>query len=190
MPSSAYTDHLKPLLADARALIEAHTRLSDGGSLSSDKLRALPRAVVVMCVSAWEAYIEEVVREAVRVARPTAAPLGVWSALDSFVQKSADRFNTPNAENVRTLIANAIGLPDIRTVWSWVRYPPIRSSAELAVAMKFRHEIAHGVNPRPTVTHQYATKLPEFVRCLGSCTDRAIRVHLVAHFGVPNPWPA
>jgi hypothetical protein len=190
MPSTAYTGHLEPLLADAKALIQAHTHLSSGSLLPLAGLDALPRAVVVMCVSAWEAYVEEVVRLAVRVARPTSSPLGLWSALDSFVQKSADRFNTPNAENVRTLIANAIGLPDIRTAWSWIRYTPVRSSAELAAAMKFRHEIAHGVNPRPVVTHQYAVRLPDVFRCLGRCTDRAVRAHLVTHFGIPNPWPA
>lgn len=189
MPSNAYTGHLQPLLADARALIEAHTQLSDGNMIAPGKQDALPRAVVVMCVSAWEAYVEEVVRLAVLVARPNAPPHGIWSALNAFVEKSVGRFHTPSGKNVRTLVADALELKDIQEAWSWARYPHERVQELLAGAMKFRHEIAHGVNPRPTVTHQYAARLPDFFRCLGRCTDRAIRAHLIRNFGVLNPWP-
>src|SRR6266496_2927880 len=80
---------------------------------------ALNRAAVVLCISAWEAYIEELVRESLNVLRPAAPPLGVWPALNASVRGQLGRFHTPNMENVRMLLSDAIGLPNIQQSWTW-----------------------------------------------------------------------
>ena len=59
----------------------------------------------------------------------------------------------------------------------------------LAAAMRLRHQIAHGVNPRPSVHNQYSSPLPDFFRRLGRATDDAVRNHLVNVIGLVNPWP-
>jgi hypothetical protein len=150
---------------------------------------ALNRAVIVTCASAWEAYIEELVRESLNVIRPPAPPLGLWPALNASVRAQLGRFNTPNTENIRLLISDAVGLQNVEAGWSWQNCTSQQAVARLAVAINLRHQIAHGVNPRPVVLSFYSSQLPDFYRRLGRCTDRALRDHLINILGVANPWP-
>jgi hypothetical protein len=158
--SSAFTGHFLPLLGDAYHLCEAVRQLPVGISGRLLRAAALNRAVVVTAVSAWEAYIEELVRESLDALRPPAPPLGVWPALNATVRGQLGRFNTPNTENVRMLISDALGLPDIQTTWAWQNCTSAQAVQRLADAMSLRHQIAHGVNPRPEVTTFYSSQLP------------------------------
>lgn len=189
MPSHAYTEHFLQLLEDAEELIDAHARLRTGTVGRQYGLAALNRATVIMCVSAWEAYIEELVRECLNALRPPAGPLGLWSALNATIRGQLGRFNTPNAENVRLLISDALGLPDIRQSWTWPNCTHEQAVQRLTLAMDRRHQIAHGVNPRPTVHNSYSSQLPTFFQRLARCTDDAARTHLVNVHGIANPWP-
>src|SRR5271168_4155087 len=116
-------------------LDDAAGQLPVGSPCRLLRLAALNRAIVVTCVSAWEAYIEELVRESLSVLRPAAPPLGLWPALDATVRGQLGRFNTPNTENIRVLISDALGLPDIQTNWSWQNYTSDQAIQRLADAM-------------------------------------------------------
>lgn len=189
MASNAFTRHLLSLLRDADDLYDASSQLPVGIPGRLNRVTALNRAVVVIGVSAWEAYIEELVRESLNVLRPAAPPLGLWPALNASIRGQLGRFNTPNAENVRMLISDAIGLPDIHISWTWQNCTWAQAGQRLADAMTLRHQIAHGVNPRPIVATFYASQLPDFFRRLGRCTDRAVRDHFTNVLGIANPWP-
>jgi hypothetical protein len=188
MPSDAYTGHLLELLLDADELDGAHSRRRTGRPGRQYGLAALNRAAVVMCVSAWEAYIEELVRESLNALRPP-APLGLWPALNASVRGQLGRFNTPNVENVRMLLSDAIGLPDVQHSWVWRSCTSAQAVQRLTEAMTFRHQISHGVNPRPVIHNSYSSQLAEFFRRLARCTDAAVRNHLVSVHGIVNPWP-
>jgi hypothetical protein len=99
------------------------------------------------------------------------------------------RFNTPNADNVRALLSDAIGFQDVTTHWQWHNNTPQQARDRLQEAIRLRHEIAHGVNPRPTIHNSYSSSLPGFFRRLGQATDAAVRTYLVDALGVANPWP-
>ena len=190
MPSNAFTGHLIPLLTDAEDLEDAHTRLRTGTRGRQFRLAALNRAAVVMCLAAWEAYVEELVREALQALRPADPPLGAWPMHNASVSRQLGRFNTPSAENVRQLLSDALGFPDIRPSWRWPYCTSAQASQRLTDALRLRHEVAHGVNPRPTVHNYYSSHLPDFFRRLARCTDAAVRNHLVVTHGLVNPWPA
>jgi hypothetical protein len=189
MASNALAGHLDPLLDDAIHLRDSARQLPAGIPGRPRRIAALNRAIVVTCVSAWEAYIEELVRESLNALRPPAAPLGVWPALNATVRGQLGRFNTPNTENIRVLISDSLGLQDVQTNWTWQNCTSDQAVERLATAMTLRHQIAHGVNPRPVVDTVYASQLPGFFRRLGVCTDRAVREHLVNVLGIANPWP-
>lgn len=189
MASNAYVGHLLPLFDDADHLSRVSRQIPLGIPVRRDRVTALNRAIVLSCVSAWEAYIEELVRESLSVLRPPSPPLGAWPALNASVRSQLGRFHAPNTENVRTLISDCLGLQDIQTSWSWRNCTSAQAMQRLAAAMTLRHQIAHGVNPRPIVTTIYANQLPIFFRRLGDCTDRAVRDHLVNVLGIAHPWP-
>jgi hypothetical protein len=190
MPSNAFTQHLLALLEDADELVDVHGQMRTGRPGRQWGLGALNRAVVVMSVSAWEAYIEEVIIEAITAIRPAAGnPLGIWPALNASARSAVGRFNNPNVDNVRILISDSIGLPDITAFWSWKNCTVVHARELLAEALSLRHQIAHGVNPRPIIHSDYATGLPKFLQRLGNTTDGGIRKHLVETLGIANPWP-
>jgi hypothetical protein len=189
MSSNAYKDYLTKLLDDAQDIVDAHKRLRTGKKGRQWGLGGLNRAVVVMSVSAWEAYFEEVVREGVAALRPAMGPLGAWSSLRASVDGLVGRFNTPNAENVRLLVHSALGLEDVTRKWSWKNTTPHQARTRLNRTLRQRHQIAHGVNPRPIVHNGPSSRLPAMFRQLGRCTDSAIRDYLVNHCGVTSPWP-
>lgn len=189
MPSNAYASHLEPLLLDADELLQAHRELRTGAPGRQYGLASLNRAVVVACISAWEAYIEELVRESLAAVRPPGITDPVWSLLRAPTLRTVQRFNTPNENEVRKLLTESIGVPDVTTSWAWRNSTVARARERLREAMNYRHQVAHGVNPRPVIHNSYSSELPNFFRRLGNCTDDAVRAYLVTTLGIANPWP-
>lgn len=189
MASQAFTGHLLPLLGDAVHLCKAAVQLPVGIPGRPLRIAAMNRAVVVTCASAWEAYIEELIRESLNVLRPAAPPLGLWPALNASVRGQLGRFNNPNTDNIRMLISDSLGLQDIQSTWAWQNCTSAQAMQRLADAITLRHQIAHGVNPRPVVATVYSSQLPDFFRRLARCTDRAVRNHFEIVLGISNPWP-
>lgn len=124
MPSNALSAHLAQLLMDATELGRIHAQLRTGQRGRQYGLASLNRAAVVIAVSAWEAYVEELAQD---------------------------------------LLNEALAL---------------------------RHQIAHGVNPRPVIHNTYSNRLLSFVRRLAECTDNAVRNHFISSHGLMDPWPA
>lgn len=140
-------------------------------------------------MSAWEAYLEELLRESLAAVRSVTQPAGAADVLSGLADRAVGRFNTPNSANARSLFADYLGLPDLLAAWSWRGSASSRTRARLDAVLQLRHRVAHGVNPRPAVEAETADLLPAFFRRLGRATDAAVRGHLVAD-GVPHPWPA
>lgn len=186
MPSNAYSRHLEVLLEEADTLLEGRPGPGRGRRFWA----AANRAVVVACVSAWEAYLEELLRESVAAVRAVTRPAGAADLLTALAERAVDRFNTPNAANARALFADFLGLAELLAAWSWRGSAATRTRARLDAVLQLRHRVAHGVNPRPDVTGETADLLPAFFRRLGRATDAAVRGHLIDTLGVPNPWPA
>jgi hypothetical protein len=79
-------------------------------------------------------------------------------------------------------------MQNIQDTWVWQNCTSAQAVQRLTVAMNLRHQIAHGVNPRPVVDSFYSSQLPDFFRRLGGCTDRAVRDYFVNVLGIANPW--
>ncbi len=188
MPSNALTVHLDQLLQDALELDAIHTQLRTGNPGRQFGLASLNRAAVVIAVSAWESYVEELMRESLQTVRPAAPPLDPWPALNAFILGELGRFHTPNAHNVANLLYRCLGLANVSASWGWRNCTSARAITLLDEALTLRHEIAHGVNPRPTIHNAYSSWLPGFILRLARCTDNAVRHHLVTVNGVPHPW--
>ena len=99
---------------------------------------------------------------------------------------SSHRIGLLLPEDVNRSHRDALGLTDVSVSWSWQAVDPARARERLAEALKYRHEIAHVVNPPPTVLNAYAKRLPGFFGLLRKCTDRAVRNHLVQDLDVAS----
>lgn len=190
MPSSAFSAHLSELLQDAGELDNIHAQLRTGSPGRQYGLASLNRAAVVISVSAWESYVEELMRESLQALQPPALPLGAWEVLNTYVTGLLARFNTPSQANVEQLIRNCLGLSGVHLSWGWQNCTSAQAVQRLTDVLAYRHQIAHGVNPRPIVHNRYSGPLPSFFRRLARCTDDAVQQHLVSAHGVVVPWPA
>src|SRR5258708_16985125 len=106
MSSDAFTNRLLPVWQAADEVLDAQVQLNAAivpapapGTLWG--IGALNRAAVVMLVSAWEAYIEQVAIEAVEALRPIGpVPLGSWPALYASVRASVGQLHQPTLQHV------------------------------------------------------------------------------------------
>lgn len=189
MASNALSVHLDQLLKDALELDAIHTQLRTGSPGRQFGLASINRAAVVVSVSAWESYVEELMRESLLALRPANLQSTAWPALNAFILGEIGRFNTPNAQNVANLLSRCLGLANVTSSWGWKNCTQAQAVILLNQALGFRHEIAHGVNPRPTIHNAYSSWLPGFILRLARCTDNAVRQHLTAVCGLAQPWP-
>jgi hypothetical protein len=186
MPSTA-TQHLQTLLQDAAELSTAHRSLRTGQRGRQWGLGALNRATVVLCVSAWEAYVEGIAREGIDALMPVGASAAAWGAVTTPALAQIKRFNTPDAAQTKQLLKTCVGVDDVSAAWAWQKCNTQSCINYLNAVLLLRHQIAHGVNPRPVVHNSYATWLPGFFRNLARCTDGAVSAHIQTLTG-RAPW--
>ena len=82
MPSNALSMHLDQLLRDATELDTIHTQLRTGLPGRQYGLASLNRAAVVISVSAWESYVEELMRESLQALRPRPLPSAIGRRIE------------------------------------------------------------------------------------------------------------
>lgn len=68
---------------------------------------ALNRAVVVLTVAAWQAYVQDATRVAIDRLKPGGPPQQSWNLTNAQASRAIHLFSTPNAENTRDLLLYA-----------------------------------------------------------------------------------
>lgn len=196
MPSPAATKY-SSLAARASIILKA-----DRSSLSRVDVQALYGAAFVAQVAAWNAYVAELVNCFFReVANPMAAQFHAMHTLANTAAISQlNRFNTPNAENTRSLILACTGY-DPWTDWQW----PARGMNALATRLrlneilKVRHSLAHGfampsyswtqtTSGDVRLTVKGLTWTRAFFNHLITTTDLGFRTHMVTIYKVVPNW--
>jgi hypothetical protein len=189
MPSNAFTQHFVVLMKDAEELLQAHHDLKSGKPGRQWGIGALNRSAVVMALSCWEQYVESLANEVVDLQQPTIVAGTGWPVLKTTVASAAKRMNTPNAYNVKTLLCDACGIPDVTAAWAW-RYHTNAADNRKALEdlVGLRGQIAHGVNPRPIVHNGQAREVVTLLANLASATDSAISNHVASALHLAKPW--
>lgn len=129
MPSVAAADFARACKMARLLVAAAMNRPGNADAIALHKATCL-HAALAMLVAAWEAYLERLVSEAQHaIADSTSAKLSAaLSLLSSLTAKEIKRFNTPNAENSRTLLFAHTGYDAIND-WQWAAGGPQRDSS-------------------------------------------------------------
>ena len=133
-------------LADPRNISEIHRDLRQGPGRRIREV-ALNRAMVVLTVAAWQAFLQDAARVASEILKPEQGePQGGYRVLRALLLQNINTFSTPNAENTRDLLLH-VGF-DPWPAWHWVEGPvhldPDHVRTRLNAWLRVRHAIAHG----------------------------------------------
>lgn len=160
-------------------------------------------AALAMLVAAWEAYLESLIVEAQRlIADPTHQRFSATlTLLSSISAKEIKKFNTPNAENSRSLLLVHTGF-DALNAWHWTAggLNALQSRQRLDEILRVRHCFAHGSsiptdvqwasnrNRHGHLTQSALTMADRFLTHMVNSTDAGMASHLTAVFGILPPW--
>ncbi len=161
---------------------------------SRSNREALCHAALAAIVAAWNAYVSNVVKDVFpAIADP--AKIGfhsIHTILNRLADLAVARFNTPNAENSRTLLISYTGydpLPD--WVWPQRKMNGIQVRERLNQILQVRHSFAHGfaIPPYPwtqnptghvTLSKDAVKMTAAFFNNLVRRTDKGLYLHLKA----------
>lgn len=170
--------------------------------ISHSQVQIYYHSALATFVAAWEAYIEELVRNFFDV---TANPLDSnFHAIHSIAKNTAERtlkqFNTPNADNTRNLLVLYTGYDPIGDwIWSTRSMNAVATRQMLNDILQVRHSFAHGF-PIPAfswtqtatgkirLTAKAIKDVDSFFQYLVNVTDQGMKRHIQTVYGMVVLW--
>jgi hypothetical protein len=140
-------------MTDSDNLVAVH-RATEGPGRRTREV-SINRAIVVLTVAAWQAFVEDLVAEILEEIEVAPGDAGYLSflTLRADARNAAHNFSTPNAENTRGLLMR-LGF-DPWSYWTWWEGPVFLTAQQGRERMnqwlKVRHAIAHGDAELPDV---------------------------------------
>jgi hypothetical protein len=134
-------------MGHAHNLIELHRRGRQGQGRRFAEM-SLNRAVVVLTIAAWQAYVEKLVDEVLTymIIPQGAQGHNAYLVLRADVSNHVQNFSTPNADNTLRLLARVGFNP--RPTWTWLdgshTITPQLACDRINQWLRIRHAVAHG----------------------------------------------
>ena len=170
--------------------------------MSRDEIQVYYHAALTAYVAAWNAYINNLVREFYNLISDPSNQ--IFDAVYTIAQQAAEnalaRFNTPNWENTRTLLRQYTGYDPIND-WVWTRrgMVGVLVHERLNEILKVRHSFAHGFDTpaynwtqspsgRVRLTSKAIRETATFFKNLVKVTDRGMKEHIELTYGLASIW--
>lgn len=170
--------------------------------MSHDEIQVYYHAAFTSYVAAWNAYINNLVRNFYD-AIADAANLkfdAMHTLAKSIVENALARFNTPNWQNTRDLLDQYTGYDPIND-WggSQANMNLQQVQQRLNEILRVRHTLAHGSDMpaynwtqspsgRVRLTSKAIQETEAFFKNLVKVTDRGMKEHIELTYGLANIW--
>lgn len=170
--------------------------------MSRDEIQIYYHAALTAYVAAWDAYINNLVRNFYDVIADAANPK--FDAIHALAKGTADnalkRFHTPNWQNTQELLYQYTGYNPIN---DWGKSQPSMNREQvnqrLNEILRVRHSLAHGSNMptynwiqspsgRVRLTSKAIQETEAFFKNLVKVTDRGMKAHIESTYGLSNIW--
>ncbi|MYA57925.1 hypothetical protein F4X88_16710 [Candidatus Poribacteria bacterium] len=170
--------------------------------MSLDEIQVYYHAALTGYVAAWNAYIDNLVRNFYDVIADPLNPKfdAIHTLAKNIAGNALTRFNTPNWENTRNLLDQYTGYDPIND-WggSQVNMNREQVNQRLNEILRIRHSLAHGSN-MPTynwiqspsgkirLTSKAIQETETFFKNLVNVTDTGMKTHIESTYGLANIW--
>jgi hypothetical protein len=141
----------------------------------------LKRAGLVMALTAWETYVEDLVREEVSSRLRVVDGSYVGKFVHGRLNEELKRFHNPTSEKTKKLFHDYLEV-DVTASWAWQQIDSARAKKTLDELISKRGDAVHrskqaaaGTPPAPhLVKREELEKCIKFLKCLVEATDNAV----------------
>ena len=170
--------------------------------MSRDEIQVYYHASLTSYVAAWNAYIDNLVRNFYDVIADSANPKfdAIHTLAKGIVENALTRFNTPNWESTRNLLNQYTGYDPIND-WggSQANMNLQQVQQRLNEVLRVRHTLAHGSDMpaynwtqspsgRVRLTSKAIQEIEVFVKNLVTVTDIGMKAHIELTYRLANIW--
>ncbi len=160
--------------------------------MAQDEIQVYYHASLTAYVAAWDAYINDLVREFYNVIADSSDSRfhAIYIVARQAADRALERFNTPNWENTRNLLIQCTGYDPIGD-WAWPRrgMEGLEVRERLNEILHIRHSFAHGFgmpaynwtqspSGKVRLTSKVIRETEAFFKNLVNVTDSGMEAHI------------
>ncbi len=145
-----------------------------------EKAEVLKRAGLVMALTAWETYVEDLAREELEARLKIVNGSSLGKFVQSRFEEELRRFHNPSAEKTKRLFLDYLEI-DVTAHWQWQHLDPSKVRKNLDDLIALRGNVVHrskpakiGVPAPHPVKREDLEKAIRFLKCLVEATDKAL----------------
>lgn len=150
-----------------KAIAEINDLLSCFDVLNKDKTnqapRVMKRAALIMILTAWETYIEDVTDELLKKRLSLLNDIQLGKFVEKSFRKAHKQLNTPNAQNTKQLFEDFLGV-DVTEKWKWNNFDHAKVCETLNTWTKRRGDAVHRISVDHNVPE--VVRRPELNKCI------------------------
>ena len=167
-----------------------------------DEIQVYYHASLAAYVAAWDAYINDLVREFYNVIADSSDSRfnAIYTIAQQAAERALGRFNTPKWEDTRNLLNQYTGYDPIND-WVWLRRGMDRFQVKerWEKILQIRHSFAHGFDVpaydwtqspsgRVRLTSKAVQETEAFFKNLVNVTDGRMKAYINQTYGIPSIW--
>ena len=170
--------------------------------MSQEEIQVYYHASLTAYVAAWEAYINGLMDDFYDVIADSSDLRfdAIYRIARQAAERAGARFNTPNWENTRNLLAQSTGYDPIND-WVWPRrgMGRLQVHTRLNEILQVRHSFAHGYDMPPynwaqspkgraRLTSKVIQEIEAFFKNLVDVTDTGMAAHIHLIYEISGIW--
>lgn len=164
-------------ISDAEEIISCYDRMN-AGDCTEQPPEVLKRATLIMSLTAWETYIEDVASELIEEKYGMVMGSQVGNIINNRLRDHLKVFNNPDSKKTKDLFLEFFGI-DVTESWVWGNYQTAKDArTALNAWLRKRGEAVHRAQTDKQSSHivkrDELDKCIRFFRELVDVTDRAL----------------
>lgn len=162
-------------ITDAEELLNCYDILNNSQKLKASD--ALKRSALIMTLTAWETYVEDVLTELFESKFGALQGSQIGNFMEKQLKIKLKTFHNPNSSKTKQIFEEFFGF-DVTEEWSWNNYLPKQARETLNKWINKRGSVVHRAvteqNKPHTVKRDELQKCIRFFKDLVTATDKAL----------------